>query len=103
MRFAFIGAGQMASHFLEPLLRNEMYEFISCSFYFSELNSRNHVVSVSPENVVATQPDVAACEWVHRQFPNISVSMDNQKAAREADVIFLGVKPSDLSEVSQQV
>ena len=36
-------------------------------------------------------------------FPTIHVTTDNQLAAREGDVVFLGVKPTDLDTVAKDV
>lgn len=82
MKFSFLGLGQMASHFLEPLLEDGI---------------------IHPENVIGTQYSEETVKAAREKFPGIHVTMDNHLAATEGDVVFLGVKPTDLPAVSSVV
>jgi pyrroline-5-carboxylate reductase len=80
-RVAMLGAGKMGSILIEGLLRSGRF---------------------APEQIVATvQHENRAAKLAERL--NISVSTDNAAAARQADLIFIGVKPFTVIDVVRQI
>mmetsp|Transcript_18420 Transcript_18420/g.71165 ORF Transcript_18420/g.71165 Transcript_18420/m.71165 type:complete len:299 (+) Transcript_18420:68-964(+) len=82
VKMAFVGAGQMACHFMQPLLRNGI---------------------VRASDVIATQPSDTQAKWVRDQFPGVKVITDNREAVEGADMVFVGVKPVDFLDVAKEL
>ncbi len=80
-RLAVIGAGKMGSTLLQAFLRSGLFP---------------------PENIVATVQHEARAQQLAAQL-GITVTTDNLRAAREADLILLGVKPQSVLEVLRQI
>jgi pyrroline-5-carboxylate reductase len=80
-RVAMLGAGKMGSILIEGLLRSGRF---------------------APEQIVATvQHENRAAKLAERL--KIAVSTDNAAAARQADLIFIGVKPFTVIDVIRQI
>lgn len=82
VKLAFVGAGQMACHIIQPIIRNGI---------------------VRASDIVATQPSKHHASLVQDQFPGIRVSTNNQEAIEDADMVFVGVKPVDFMDVAKEV
>src|SRR5882724_10763352 len=80
-RVAMLGAGKMGSILIEGLIRSGRF---------------------APEQIAATvQHDNRAAALAERL--KIAVSTDNAAAARQADLIFIGVKPFTVIDVIRQI
>jgi len=72
----------MASHFLEPLITGGF---------------------VPSKNVFGTQYSKSELESVRSKFPEISLSLNNAEAVRDADIIMIGVKPPDFVTIANEI
>ena len=77
---AFIGAGHMATHLIEGLLLQGM---------------SNHAIWASRRSDILLQN-------ISDQY-RVNVTQDNQRAASQADIIFLAVKPQDIQMVAEEL
>lgn len=75
---AFLGAGQMASAMLSPLLKEGL---------------------VNPSNVIATRATKREVEELREKFPQIHATTDNREAVATGDYIVVGIKPINLYNV----
>lgn len=57
---------------------------------------------VAPENIIGSSKTSASMQKMKEKF-NITVVTDNRKAAQEADILFLAVKPQVLAEVIEEI
>ena len=80
-KVALLGAGKMGGILLQAFLKNRLFH---------------------PENIRATIHHVARCESLSAQW-GISVTNDNLEAARQSDLILLGVKPQTVPEIIEQI
>jgi pyrroline-5-carboxylate reductase len=80
-RLAVIGAGKMGSTLLQAFLRSGLFV---------------------PENIIATVQHESRAAQLAAQL-GITVTTDNLRAVREADLILLGVKPQSVLEVLHQI
>lgn len=80
-KIGFIGLGNMATAMIGGMLKN-------------------HVVQA--ENIIGKARTRATEDKVKDKF-NIQIAADNQQAAREADILFLAVKPLFLPEVIGEI
>jgi pyrroline-5-carboxylate reductase len=80
-RLAVIGAGKMAGTLLQAFLRSGLF---------------------APENIIATVQHESRAAQLAAQL-GITVTTDNLRAARESDLILLGVKPQSVLEVLHQI
>ncbi len=74
---SFIGAGVMGEAMINGLLRQQL---------------------LAPKNILAADPNQARLHEMRQQY-GIRCTADNQKAAREADILVLSVKPQVISKV----
>ncbi len=74
---SFIGPGVMAEAMIAGLIRQKMAE---------------------PETLIASGPNLDRLEELHNQY-GIQTLNDNAKAARQADIVILSVKPQRLTKV----
>lgn len=81
LRTAVIGTGKMGGILVQGFLR--------CGLF-------------AKEQIVATVAHEARAQALSKQF-GISVTTDNFKAAQDADVILLGVKPQQMSDVVRAI
>lgn len=80
-RVALIGAGKMGGILLQAFLKNNLFP---------------------PENIRATVQHAERAQSLSQQW-GISVTTDNLAAARNSDLILLGVKPRTVPEVVAQI
>lgn len=80
-KVALLGAGKMGGILLQAFLKNRLFH---------------------PENIRATVHHAARCESLAAQW-GISVTTDNLEAARQSDLILLGVKPQTVPEIIEQI
>ncbi len=80
-KVAMLGAGKMGGILLQAFLKNHLFR---------------------PENIRATVHHASRCESLSVQW-GISVTTDNLEAARQSDLILLGVKPRTIPEVVEQI
>lgn len=80
-KVALLGAGKMGGILLQAFLKNRLFR---------------------PENIRATVHHAARCESLCAQW-GISVTTDNLQAARQSDLILLGVKPQTVPELIEQI
>jgi len=81
LHIAVLGAGKMGGILVQAFLRSGLFP---------------------PEHVAATVAHEARAQALTKQF-GITVTTDNLKAAKDADVILLGVKPQQLADVVRGV
>jgi pyrroline-5-carboxylate reductase len=79
LRIAVLGTGKMGGILVQAFLRCGLFPH---------------------EHVVATVAHEARAQALSKQF-GISVTTDNLKAAQDADVILLGVKPQQMGDIVQ--
>lgn len=79
-KMAFIGAGNMTRALLAGLISD----------------------GYSSDNIVVSNPSVEKLDFLQKQY-GIRVETDNQKAAQQAEVIVLSVKPQRVREVCEQL
>jgi pyrroline-5-carboxylate reductase len=77
LHIAVVGAGKMGGILVQAFLRSGLFP---------------------PEHVIATVAHEARAHALTKQF-GITVTTDNLKAAKDADVILLGVKPQQMTDV----
>ncbi|MGB8480038.1 MAG: pyrroline-5-carboxylate reductase [Acidobacteriaceae bacterium] len=80
-KVALLGAGKMGGILLQAFLKNDLFR---------------------PENIRATVQHPERAKTLARQW-GVSVSTDNLAAARNSDLILLGVKPQTVPEVLAQI
>jgi pyrroline-5-carboxylate reductase len=80
-KVALLGAGKMGGILLQAFLKNGLFR---------------------PENIRATVQHAERAKTLTRQW-GVAVSTDNLAAARNADLILLGVKPQTVPEVLAQI
>lgn len=80
-RVALLGAGKMGGTLLQAFLKNHLFR---------------------PENIIATVQHADRARQVSKQW-GIAVMTDNLAAARQSDLILLGLKPQAVPEVIQQI
>ena len=80
-KVALLGAGKMGGTLIQAFLRNNLFR---------------------PENIVATVHHAERAQQLAKQW-GIAVTTDNLEAARNSDLILLGVKPQTVPEVVQQI
>ncbi|MHB8303680.1 MAG: pyrroline-5-carboxylate reductase [Acidobacteriaceae bacterium] len=80
-KVALLGAGKMGGILLQAFLKNSLF---------------------LPENICATVQHAARCESLAEQW-GVSVTTDNLEAARQSDLVLLGVKPQTVPEVLEQI
>ncbi|HET9087107.1 MAG TPA: pyrroline-5-carboxylate reductase [Acidobacteriaceae bacterium] len=80
-KVAMLGAGKMGGILLQAFLKNHLFR---------------------PENICATVHHASRCQSLSAQW-GISVTTDNLEAARQSDLILLGVKPRTIPEVIEQI
>ncbi len=80
-KVALLGAGKMGGILLQAFLKNQLFR---------------------PKNICATVHHAARCESLAAQW-GVSVTTDNLEAARQSDLILLGVKPQTIPEVLEQI
>ena len=80
-KVALLGAGKMGGILLQAFLKNGLFR---------------------PENIRATVQHPERATMLAKQW-GVSVSTDNLAAARNSDLILLGVKPQTVPEVLQQI
>jgi pyrroline-5-carboxylate reductase len=80
-KVALLGAGKMGGILLQAFLKNGLF---------------------SPENIRATVQHPERAKMLSEQW-GVSVSTDNLAAARNSDLILLGVKPQTVPEVLTQI
>ncbi len=80
-KLAMLGAGKMGGILLQAFLKNQLFR---------------------PENICATVQHAVRCESLAAQW-GIPVTTDNLEAARQSDLILLGVKPQTVPEVIEQI
>lgn len=81
MKIGFIGLGNMAGAMIEGMLNKGL---------------------VKPEDVTGSCKTEATAKKIKERF-NITTVLDNKQAAREADVLFLAVKPLFFPEVIEEI
>lgn len=81
MKTGFIGLGNMASAMIGGMLRKG---------------------AAQPEDIIGSARTAESLDRVSRKY-GIRVTADNREAAREADILFLAVKPGILQEVIEEV
>ncbi len=81
LRVAILGTGKMGGILLQAFLKNNL---------------------VSPEQIFATVHHPERAQALSAQF-GVEVTTDNLAAAQQADVILLGVKPTQVPGVIQQI
>ena len=81
LHIAVLGAGKMGGILLQAFLHSGLFP---------------------PEHVAATVAHDARAHALTKQF-GITVTTDNLKAAKDADVILLGVKPQQLTDVVRSI
>ncbi len=80
-KVALLGAGKMGGTLLQAFLKNHLFR---------------------PENIIATVQHADRARQLAKQW-GIAVTTDNLAAARQSDLILLGVKPQTVPEVVQQI
>ncbi|MES2219925.1 MAG: NAD(P)-binding domain-containing protein, partial [Acidobacteriota bacterium] len=80
-KVALLGAGKMGGILLQAFLKNGLFR---------------------PENIRATVQHPERAEKLAEKW-GVSVSTDNLAAARNSDLILLGVKPQTVPEVLEQI
>jgi pyrroline-5-carboxylate reductase len=80
-KVALLGAGKMGGILLQAFLKNRLFR---------------------RENVRATVHHAARCESLAKQW-GVSVTTDNLEAARQSDLILIGVKPQTVPELLEQI
>ena len=80
-KVALLGAGKMGGILLQAFLKNKLFR---------------------PENIRATVHHSNRCKSLAAQW-GVSVITDNLEAARQSDLILLGVKPQTVPEVLEQI
>ncbi|HEX4022559.1 MAG TPA: pyrroline-5-carboxylate reductase [Acidobacteriaceae bacterium] len=78
---AVLGAGKMGGLLLQAFLKNELF---------------------APENIRATVQHAERATALAAQY-GVDVSTDNLAAAKESDLILLGVKPMNVKDLVQQI
>ncbi|MSP12635.1 MAG: pyrroline-5-carboxylate reductase [Chloroflexi bacterium] len=81
LRLAMVGSGNMVEAMIGGLLRREL---------------------AGPQQVVASGPRQERADELHKRY-SIDVTTDNVKAAHDADIIVLGVKPLTLPIVTSEL
>lgn len=71
MKIGFIGAGNMAGAIIGGMVKNKIYQ---------------------PEDIIASRRNEAALQKLKEEY-GILVTADNKEVMKEADVVFLAVKP----------
>ena len=80
-KVALLGAGKMGGILLQAFLKNRLFR---------------------RENVRATVHHAARCESLAKQW-GVSVTTDNLEAARQSELILIGVKPQTVPELLEQI
>ncbi len=80
-KVALLGAGKMGGTLLQAFLKNHLFR---------------------PENIVATVQHKERSQQLATQW-GVAVTTDNLEAARNCDLILLGVKPQTVPEIVQQI
>lgn len=81
-RVALLGAGKMGGTLVQAFLKKKLFR---------------------PENIFATVQHEERAKQLSTQWDGVTVTTDNEAAARRADVILLGVKPQTVPEVLEQI
>ena len=81
MKIGFIGMGNMAKAIIAGLLQNEI---------------------VKPQDIIGSSATQKTADSVKEQF-GIETCLDNCRVAKEADVLFLAVKPQFFAQVIGQI
>ena len=81
MKIGFIGLGNMATAMIGGMLEKGM---------------------VVPQNVIGSSKTRATADKVKARF-NITTVLDNRTVAKEADILFLAVKPLFFPEIIQEI
>lgn len=80
-KIALLGAGKMGGILLQAFLKNQLFR---------------------PENICATVQHAERSQHLAAQW-GVAVTTDNLAAARQSDLILLGVKPQTVPEVIEQI